>query len=383
MKGITIKQGNIMATQIDNEIVKVCRHFGIEGEAVSQSIFTDGHINTTLLLTFEKEDKFSKYLVQGINTHVFKNPEELMENIVNVTTYLRDKIAENGGDPDRETLTFLKAEDGKYYHYEGNKCWRIYNFIDNSHTCNKIENKKLFENAGRSFGNFQKHLTDYPMHTLHETIKDFHNTPKRFDNLQEAVNNNLAGRADSIKADIDFAMARRNQAGKLLKLYKDGLIPLRVTHNDTKLNNILFDDETNEGICVIDLDTIMPGFSLYDFGDAIRYGGNTTREDDDNLDNVGISLELFESYTEGFLSASAKALTRAEVENLAFSAMLMTLECGIRFLTDYLDGDVYFKIDYPEHNLVRARNQFKLVYEIEKHIDEMNDIVMSIYNKYI
>lgn len=378
-----MKQGNIMATEIDNEIVKVCRHFGITGEAVSQSIFTDGHINTTLLLTFEQEDNQSKYLVQGINTHVFKNPEELMENIVNVTSYLRDKIAENGGDPERETLTFLKAEDGKYYHYEGNKCWRIYNFIDNSHTCNKIENKKLFENAGRSFGNFQKHLTDYPMHTLHETIKDFHNTPKRFDNLESAVNNNLAGRADTVKKDIDFAMARREQAGKLLKLYKDGLIPLRVTHNDTKLNNILFDDETNEGICVIDLDTIMPGFSLYDFGDAIRYGGNTTREDDDNLDNVGISLELFESYTEGFLSASAKALTRAEVENLAFSAMLMTLECGIRFLTDYLDGDVYFKIDYPEHNLVRARNQFKLVYEIEKHIDEMEEIVMNIYNKYI
>lgn len=372
-----------MATEIDNEIVKVCRHFGITGEAVSQSIFTDGHINTTLLLTFEQEDNQSKYLVQGINTHVFKNPEELMENIVNVTSYLRDKIAENGGDPERETLTFLKAEDGKYYHYEGNKCWRIYNFIDNSHTCNKIENKKLFENAGRSFGNFQKHLTDYPMHTLHETIKDFHNTPKRFDNLESAVNNNLAGRADTVKKDIDFAMARREQSGKLLKLYKDGLIPLRVTHNDTKLNNILFDDETNEGICVIDLDTIMPGFSLYDFGDAIRYGGNTTREDDDNLDNVGISLELFESYTEGFLSASAKALTRAEVENLAFSAMLMTLECGIRFLTDYLDGDVYFKIDYPEHNLVRARNQFKLVYEIEKHIDEMEEIVMNIYNKYI
>lgn len=378
-----MKQGNIMATEIDNEIVKVCRHFGITGEAVSQSIFTDGHINTTLLLTFEQEDNQSKYLVQGINTHVFKNPEELMENIVNVTSYLRDKIAENGGDPERETLTFLKAEDGKYYHYEGNKCWRIYNFIDNSHTCNKIENKKLFENAGRSFGNFQKHLTDYPMHTLHETIKDFHNTPKRFDNLESAVNNNLAGRADTVKKDIDFAMARREQSGKLLKLYKDGLIPLRVTHNDTKLNNILFDDETNEGICVIDLDTIMPGFSLYDFGDAIRYGGNTTREDDDNLDNVGISLELFESYTEGFLSASAKALTRAEVENLAFSAMLMTLECGIRFLTDYLDGDVYFKIDYPEHNLVRARNQFKLVYEIEKHIDEMEEIVMNIYNKYI
>ena len=188
---------------------------------------------------------------------------------------------------------------------------------------------------------------------------------------------------DEVKAEIDFAMARRDEADRLLKLYRKGLIPLRVTHNDTKLNNILFDDETNEGICVIDLDTIMPGFSLYDFGDAIRYGGNTTKEDDDNLGNVGISLELFESYTEGFLSACAKALTMAEVENLAFSAKLMTLECGIRFLSDYLDGDVYFKTSYAEHNLVRARNQFRLVSEIENHLDEMNEIVMRIYKKYI
>ncbi len=374
---------NIMAVDIDNEVVKVCRCFGIKGEAVAQGVFTDGHINTTLLMEFENEGEIKKYLLQGINLHVFKNPEELMENIVNVTSYLRNKIAENGGDPDRETLTFLKAENGKYYYHMAGKCWRVYNFIDNSHTCNKIENKELFENAGRSFGNFQKHLTDYPMHALHETIKDFHNTPKRFDNLEAAINNNLAGRADSVKADIEFAMARRPEADTLLSLYRDGLIPLRVTHNDTKLNNILFDDETKEGICVIDLDTIMPGFSLYDFGDAIRFGGNTTREDDDNLDNVNISLELFESYAEGFLSACAKALTMAEVEYLAFSAKLMTLECGIRFLTDYLDGDVYFRTKYDNHNLVRARNQFKLVYEIEKNMDEMNDIVMRIYKKYI
>lgn len=372
-----------MAANIDNDIVRVCRCFGIKGEPVLQSSFTDGHINTTQLVVFDDNGKRSKYLLQGINTHVFKNPKELMENIVNVTSYLREKIAENGGDPDRETLTFLKAENGRYYYYDCGRCWRVYNFIDNSHTCNKIENKKLFENVGRSFGNFQRYLTDYPMHTLHETIKDFHNTPKRFDNLEAAVENDVAGRADSVKDDIAFAMERRSKADKLLRLYRKGLIPLRVTHNDTKLNNILFDDDTDEGICVIDLDTIMPGFSLYDFGDAIRFGGNTTKEDDSNLDNVGISLELFESYTEGFLSASAKALTMAEVENLAFSSWLMTLECGTRFLTDYLDGDVYFKTSYAEHNLVRARNQYKLVYEIEKHMDEMNDIVMRIYKKYI
>lgn len=373
---------NIKMVGVDESVVEVCRHFNIKGEAVSQCIFTDGHINTTLLLVFDEEGETKKYLIQGINTHVFKNPEELMENIVGVTTFIKKKIIENGGNAERETLTFLQAETGKYFFYSGDKCWRIYNFIDNAHTCNKIENKQHFENAGRSFGNFQKHLAEYPMGNLHETIKDFHNTPKRFDNLEAAINNNLSGRADNVKTDIEFAMARRADAGRLLDLHAQGKIPLRVTHNDTKLNNILFDDVTNEGICVIDLDTIMPGFSLYDFGDAIRFGGNTTREDDDNLDNVNISLELFESYAEGFLSASAKALTIDEVENLAFSAMLMTLECGIRFLTDYIDGDVYFRTHYPEHNLVRARNQFKLVYEIEQHMDEMNEIVMNIYKKY-
>ena len=374
---------NIKMVGVDESVVEVCRHFNIKGDAVSQCIFTDGHINTTLLLVFNEDGETKKYLIQGINTHVFKNPEELMENIVGVTTFLKNKIIENGGNAERETLTFLQAETGKYYFYSGDKCWRIYNFIDNAHTCNKIENKQHFENAGRSFGNFQKHLAEYPMESLHETIKDFHNTPKRFDNLEAAINNNLAGRADSVKEDIEFAMARRAESGKLLDLYAQGRIPLRVTHNDTKLNNILFDDVTNEGICVIDLDTIMPGFSLYDFGDAIRFGGNTTREDDDNLDNVKIALDLFESYAEGFLSASAKALTVDEVENLAFSAKLMTLECGIRFLTDYLDGDVYFRTHYEGQNLVRARNQFKLVYEIEQHMDEMNDIVMRIYKKYI
>ncbi len=373
---------SIKVVGVDESVVEVCRHFNIKGDAVSQCIFTDGHINTTLLLVFNEDGETKKYLIQGINTHVFKNPEELMENIVGVTTFLKNKIIENGGNAERETLTFLQAETGKYYFYANDKCWRIYNFIDNSHTCNKIENKQHFENAGRSFGNFQKHLAEYPMSSLHETIKDFHNTPKRFDNLEAAINNNLAGRVETVKEEIEFAMARRAESGKLLDLHAQGRIPLRVTHNDTKLNNILFDDETNEGICVIDLDTIMPGFSLYDFGDAIRFGGNTTREDDDNLDNVNISLELFESYAEGFLSASAKALTIDEVENLAFSAKLMTLECGIRFLSDYLDGDVYFRTHYAEHNLVRARNQFKLVYEIEQNMDEMNDIVMKIYNKY-
>lgn len=368
---------------INHEIVEVCRCFNIKGEPIEHKVVTGGHINSTNLVSFSENGEVKKYLVQGINTHVFRNPDNLMSNIVSVTQYLKNKIAEAGGNPDRETLTFLQAKDGRYYYYYNDKCWRVYAYVDNAYTVNLIENGKVFENAGRSFGMFQRHLSDYPMKELHETIKDFHNTPKRVQNLKNSVEADVKGRSASVEAEIKFALDRTEDAKYVLDLHKKGLIPLRVTHNDTKLNNILFDEDTNEGICVIDLDTIMPGLSLYDFGDAIRFGANTTYEDDENLDNVNISIELFESFARGFLSACAKALTRTEVECLAFSAKLMTFECGVRFLTDYLDGDVYFKTKYPEHNLVRARNQFRLVEEIEKHLDEMNEIVEKLYFEYV
>ncbi len=368
---------------IERELIEVCRHFDIVGEFHSYKVFTDGHINTTYLAVFVNRGKFKKFLVQGINVHVFKNPKELMENIVGVTDYLREQIRLEGGNTKRETLTFLKADNGKYYFYHLGKCWRIYNFIDNSYTVNAIENKEVFEKAGKSFGIFQKRLGGYPMEKLHETIKDFHNTPKRIEALEKSVQLDTAGRVAQVQEEIEFALARKKDAETVLNLYNEGLIPLRVTHNDTKLNNILFDEKTNDGICVIDLDTIMPGFSLYDFGDSIRFGANTTREDDDDLDSVDISLELFEAYTRGFLSACANDLTEAEIRHLAFSAKLMTFECGVRFLTDYLDGDIYFRTGYQEHNLVRARNQFKLVSEIEKNLDTMNEIVDRIYKEYM
>lgn len=368
---------------IKNELVEVCRFFGIKGEAVDFEVMRDGHINTTYVVNFNEDGNIKKYLVQGINTHVFKNPAQLMDNIVGVTSFLREKIRENGGNPDRETLSFIPAKNGKYYHYRQEKCWRIYRYIDDSYTINIIKNPGVFENAGRSFGLFQKNLSGYPMDSLYEIIKDFHNTPKRLENLQKSIDADVMGRVADAQDEIDFVFARVNDTKKVLKLYRDGLIPLRVTHNDTKLNNILFDKNTNESICVIDLDTIMPGFSLYDFGDAIRFGANTSAEDERDLDKVQLSLPLFESFTKGFLSACAAALTKAEVDNLAFSAKLMTLECGMRFLTDYLDGDVYFKTSYSDHNLVRAKNQFKLVYEMEKNMDGMKAIVKRIYNESI
>ncbi len=364
---------------IQKEIIELAKHFSIEGELIDFSVYTDGHINSTYRATFENGDKIEKYIVQGINTHVFKNPDELMDNIVNVTQYLKAKIEESGKDSSRECLEFLQADTGKYYLYHSDKCWRIYRFIDKSYTINYIKNRSFFESAGKAFGRFQRNLSGYPMETLHETIKDFHNTPKRVETLEASVAADVKGRAKEVEKEIKFALDRKEDAKVLLDLYEQGLIPLRVTHNDTKLNNVLFDEETNKAICVIDLDTIMPGFSLYDFGDAIRFGGNTTKEDDADLENVNISVELFKSYARGFLSTCAKALTKAEVEHLAFSAKLMTYECGVRFLTDYLDGDVYFRTEYPGHNLVRARNQFKLVEEIENNLDKMNKIVEEIY----
>ena len=359
----------------------ICRQFGIDGELVETKTLTDGHINTTVCVTFEKDGKREKFLVQRINTNVFKDQDALMQNIVNVTHFLRKKIRAAGGDPERETLHFLKTTSGALYFKNESGCWRIYRFIDNSYTYNMIDSIEVFQNAGESFGKFQKLLNDYPSETLRETIPDFHNTPKRVQNLESSVKADPKKRAAGVQKEIDFALSRKGKAGLAVELCEKGEIPLRVTHNDTKLNNILFDADTHKGLCVIDLDTIMPGLSLYDFGDAIRFGAKTAEEDEPDLSKVSVSLPLYEAFTRGYLESCAAALTRAEVDSLAYSAFLMTYECGVRFLTDYIDGDVYFKTAYPEHNLVRARNQFKMVEEIEKSLDEMNRITKKIYNE--
>ena len=363
----------------DEKIISVCREFGIEGDFTESKVFTDGHINSTFLAVFKNGDTVNKYLVQNINTVVFKNQQALMDNVINVTSFLRKKIEEDGGDPTRETLHFLKGKDGKYYYQDGRNCWRIYHFIDNSFTLNMIDSPEVFEDTGRSFGRFQCLLSDYPIDNLFETIPDFHNTPKRLQNLVDSVKKDVVGIAAGVQKEINFALERKGDTERALNLLEKGEIPLRVTHNDTKLNNILFDSEPNKGICVIDLDTIMPGLSLYDFGDAIRFGAKTAAEDEADLSKVSVSLDLYESYVKGYLESCASALTKAEIENLAFSAKLMTFECGMRFLTDYLDGDVYFKTEYPDHNLVRARNQFKMVEEIEKVLPEMEKITLDTY----
>ena len=362
---------------------EIIKNFNIDGEYIGYYLSNDGHINNTFVLEFDDGlGKIKSYLLQLINTNVFKNPDELMENIVGVTEYLRKIVVDNGGDPERECLNVYFTFDGKpYYRDADGNCWRCYNFITGAHSCQSIDDPETFANAARAFGKFQCLLADYPSETLHETIPNFHNTLSRFADFEKAVSDNIAGRADSVRDEIDFVLARRDDAGVLVKLLEKGKLPLRVTHNDTKLNNVMFDNETDEGICVIDLDTVMPGLSLYDFGDSIRFGANTAAEDEKNLSKVSLSLPLYREYTAGYLSTAGQSLTPTEVEYLPFSAKLMTFECGMRFLTDYLNGDTYFRIAYDDHNLDRCRTQFRLVEDMERKMEDMKAITQEIYSR--
>ena len=362
---------------------EIIKNFNIDGEYIGYYLSNDGHINNTFVLEFDDGlGKIKSYLLQLINTNVFKNPDELMENIVGVTEHLRKIVVDNGGDPERECLNVYFTSDGKpYYRDADGNCWRCYNFITGAHSCQSIDDPETFANAARAFGKFQCLLADYPSETLHETIPNFHNTLSRFADFEKAVSDNIAGRADSVRDEIDFVLARRDDAGVLVKLLEKGKLPLRVTHNDTKLNNVMFDNETDEGICVIDLDTVMPGLSLYDFGDSIRFGANTAAEDEKDLSKVSLSLPLYSEYTAGYLSTAGQSLTPTEVEYLPFSAKLMTFECGMRFLTDYLNGDTYFRIAYDDHNLDRCRTQFRLVEDMERKMEDMKAITQEIYSR--
>jgi Ser/Thr protein kinase RdoA (MazF antagonist) len=336
------------------------------------SAYGEGHINDTYLATISP----NKYILQRINHNIFKNPEKLMKNIFLVTEFLREKIINNGGDPNRETLTVIKTRDGKdLYKTNNGNYFRMYLYVDDANTYQIVEKKEQFYNAARAFGKFQRWLTDFPAEKLYETIISFHNTKVRFGNLIKAINEDKAGRKNEVLAEIEFALKREKDTCIIVDALNKKEIPLRVTHNDTKLNNVLFDKETDEAICVIDLDTVMPGSLLYDYGDAIRFGASSGAEDEKNLDKIYCDLELFKAFTKGFLQELGDSITKKEIELLPFSAKLMTYECGIRFLTDYLNGDTYFKIHRVEHNLDRARTQFKLVADMEEKIVEMEKIV--------
>jgi len=359
------------------KINETLEQFALQGKLVEQRPYGNGHINDTFLLVYETQDgKQKRYILQRMNHTIFKQPEKLMENVVRVTEYLRKVIAEQGGDPDRETLNVVRTANGDaFYKDSKGNYWRVFLFIEHTVCLEKVESAKDFYDSAVAFGKFQKMLSDYPADQLHETIPNFHNTASRFRDFQKAVQSDRLGRAAIAKEEIAFAFAREQDTSVLTNLLKEGKLPLRVTHNDTKLNNILFDDATKTALCIIDLDTVMPGLALYDFGDSIRFGASTGAEDEKDLNKVEVDLDLFEAFTKGFLEGCGGSLTQKEIEMLPMGAKLMTYECGIRFLADFLDGDSYFKIHREGHNLDRARTQFKLVADMEKKWDALTEIV--------
>ena len=353
--------------QITPEILEA---FGLPRDCASTRLH-GGHINDTFLV-----ENGGKYVIQRINRYVFPSPQDIMENITGVTEFLREKILARGGDPLRETLNIRRTtQGGTLFVDEEGGPWRCMTFVDKATSHETVESPAMLREAGRAFGEFQSLLSSYPASTLHETIKDFHNTPERYRQLLEAAQNDKAGRLSQVGAEMDFAAQRKEDCALLMDLLREGKLPLRVTHNDTKMSNILIDDATGKAICVIDLDTVMPGLCAFDFGDSIRAGATTAAEDEADLSKVHFDLELFEAYADGFLSAAGSALTPLELKTLPDGARLMTLEVGLRFLADYLNGDVYFRTAYPEHNLVRARNQFKLVQEMEEKRAGMDAVI--------
>ena len=315
-------------------------------------------------------------ILQRMNKNIFPDPVGLMENVQGVTEFLKKKIEAYGGDPYRETLTVIPAVDGKaYYQDEQGVFWRAYVYIFDTVCYDLPENKEMFYGSAYTFGRFQNRLADYPAETLHETIANFHNTKVRFATFKKAVEEDIMGRAKDVQEEIRFVLDREDVANCFTDMLENGELPLRVTHNDTKLNNILIDAKTGKGLCVIDLDTVMPGLAMNDFGDSIRFGASTAAEDEKDLSKVSCDMELFETYVEGFLAGCDGRLTAKEIELLPMGAKVMTFECGMRFLTDYLQGDTYFKIHREGHNLDRCRTQFKLVADMETKWQQMQDIV--------
>lgn len=368
---------NPACVKIDNAIAAF---FADNSNLIEKCPYGNGHINDTFLLRYKTPENIEKkYILQRMNHNIFKNPQQLMENVVHITEYLRQTILSQGGDPDRETLNVWKTLDGANWYQDSNKnYWRVFPFIENSICLEKVESEKDFYDSAVAFGNFQKMLADFPVQTLHETIPNFHNTVSRFQDFKKAIQEADKNRATRAKAEIAFALDREQDASILTDLLAKGKLPLRVTHNDTKLNNILLDADTHKALCIIDLDTVMPGLSLYDFGDSIRFGASTGAEDEPDLSKVELDLSLFEAFTKGYLEGCAGSLTKTEIELLPVGAKLMTFECGIRFLADFLTGDHYFKVHRENHNLDRARTQFKLVADMEAKWNEMQSIV----NKY-
>ena len=371
------RKGRKMGTIASQKVMDtIAVNFQTEGEITELIPFGNGYINDTFRITCGLPDGGEKkYILQKMNVSIFKNPAQLMENVMNVTSFLRKKIIAAGGDPDRETLNVIQTKDGANYLEADGEYWRMYIFIEGATCYDEVKTPEDFYKTALSFGNFQKMLEDYPADTLHETIVNFHNAVSRFADFKKAVEEDVCGRAKEVQEEIKFIFDREDVAHIICDALEEKRIPLRVTHNDTKLNNIMIDNETGKGLCVIDLDTVMPGSALYDFGDSIRFGASTGAEDEVNLDLVSVDLELFEAYAKGFLEGCGGSLTDEEVRLFPAGAKVITFEQGMRFLTDYLQGDTYYKTSRPGHNLDRARTQLKLVADMEEKWEQMEKIV--------
>jgi Ser/Thr protein kinase RdoA (MazF antagonist) len=357
-----------------HDLSAVARQFPLRGKLISTAPYGAGHINDTYRAVFDDGGKRARYIVQRINHNVFKHPPNLMENISRVTAHLAQKVAGQNDAP-RRALTLIPANDGRAFYCDasGNH-WRVYIFIDEARTFEAVESPRQAFEAGRAFGQFQKLLADLPSPRLHDTIPDFHHTPRRFAALEKAIERDAVNRAALAKGEIEFALSH----GRMTSVLLDAKLPERVTHNDTKFNNVMLDDNTGEGICVVDLDTVMPGLALYDFGDMVRTATSPAPEDELDLSKVKMQFPMFEALTRGYLASAGEFLTPAEKKLLAFSGKLITFEIGIRFLADFLDGDAYFKVHREGHNLDRCRTQFKLVESIEVQEESMNKLIESI-----
>ena len=369
---------------LKKDLQEVFANYGFDASSyVNIKQIKIGHINSTYTLYFDQGSSVKRYLLQEINTHVFKNPIQLMENIEKITTFLSEKVRLSGA-KNYENLSLRVIHTLDHHSYmisSKNHFFRVYNFIENAKTYQKTNDLKLFYNAGKTIGTFQNMLSDFDASQLHETIPNFHNTPYRFQTFLKVLKEKPCDRAKDCEEEIQFVLHLKDFTPVITSLIEQKLIPIKVTHNDTKLNNIMFDCETKEGLCLVDLDTVMPGTILYDFGDAIRSGCNRADEDEKNLEKVRFSVDLFKAFSEGYLSSVASSITECEVNHLVDSAILMTFECGMRFLTDYLDGDHYFKTKYDNHNLVRCRTQFHLVKQMIEQKDVLEEIVQEAYKK--
>lgn len=364
-------------------VEQICRLFQIPGTLMAEKKLSAGNINLTCTALFREESGVeTKYVVQRINGFVFKQPTQIMSNIEKVTAHIRQSLEAQGADADRLVLRFLHTAEGQnFWQDEEGNVWRVYYFIPNSVAVDATDDPAILRGAGAAFGQFQQQLLDFDAAQLFETIPDFHNTPKRLDTLFADVDADICGRVSECRELIDYISAKRELAGSLIRAVEAGELPLRVTHNDTKCNNVLFDADTGAALAVIDLDTIMPGLMAYDFGDAVRFAANTAAEDEPDTSKVALDLEKFRAFAEGFVGALGNTMTEAELDSLSLGAFAITIELASRFLDDYLTGDRYFAVKHPEHNLERTACQVALARDMECKLEQMKAIVREIAGK--